>query len=160
MRMALLVLTILSATCAGLRAAIPTGGVVGDDTMSLIYNSADGNLKLDAAGKQLTALEIISQSAYFDYELPCPPLAFCDTTTKFFVVAPGGFGDMDFGPILPAGLEAETLAKQFVVNGALAAGGGVGKVDLVYVPEPSSFVLLVLGALSGIGRSQRSRRGW
>lgn len=148
MRPWVLLLTIVLASCGSLRAAIPTGGVVGDDRISLIYDPANGNVKLDAAGKQLTAIELFSSNGYFDYETePCPPLAWCDSRNRFFLLTIGGntFGDRDFGVILPPGLEENVLAGDLRVNGALAPMGGLETVDLIYVPEPACATWLALG---------------
>jgi hypothetical protein len=41
--------------------------------------------------------------------------------------------------------------------GSLAGGGDLGAVDLIYVPEPSSLVLLALGATGALlSRRRRS----
>ncbi len=160
MRQWSLFLAIILASCGSLSAAIPTSGVVGDNIISLIYNPANGNLKLDAAGKQLTAIELLSSSGYFDYETgPCPPLAWCDSRNKFFILTTGGntFGDRDFGVILPAGLEENVLAGDLQVSGALAPTGGLGTVDLVYVPEPACATWLALGvAATALRRFRRA----
>lgn len=40
------------------------------------------------------------------------------------------------------------VAGDLTVVGSLAGGGDLGAVDLIYVPEPSSFLLLICGALA------------
>ena len=62
------------------------------------------------------------------------------------------FGDTTFGVVLPAGLSRDTVLNDLTVVGSLAGGGDLGEVDLVYVPEPSSVVLLALGLVIGLTR--------
>ena len=44
------------------------------------------------------------------------------------------------------------------VIGLLAGGGGLGEVDLVYVPEPTSALLLAVGLVIGLLHFRPSRR--
>ena len=39
------------------------------------------------------------------------------------------------------------MANDLTVVGSLAGGGDLGNVDLIYVPEPSTLVLLTLGLM-------------
>ena len=39
------------------------------------------------------------------------------------------------------------MANDLTVVGSLAGGGALGQVDLIYVPEPCTIVLLGLGAV-------------
>jgi hypothetical protein len=128
-------------------AAIPGGGSTSDGVISLVYNPADGNLKFDAAGKKATSLEIQSPAGYFTGTKPPQANGLFDVynKNKMFVLKPGdaAIGDTDFGPAL-------------IANGSLLPSGGLGTVDLVYVPEPSSVALLGLGML-GLLRARRNK---
>jgi hypothetical protein len=55
------------------------------------------------------------------------------------------------------GLSEEFVANDLTVVGSLAGGGGLGEVDLIYVPEPSAMVLLAMG-LAGALLAQRRRK--
>lgn len=141
-------------------AAIPTTGKTGDDIITLIYDPADGKLSLDAAGKQLTALEVLSAGSNFTGAKPAQVSGLFDvfTPAKFFVLKPGDarFGDQDFGAPMKAGLSMDAVAADLSVSGALFPQGGLGSVDLMYVPEPSSMGLLGLGLL-GLIRARRNK---
>jgi len=141
-------------------AAIPGGGSTSDGVISLVYNPADGALKFDAAGKKATALEIQSAAGYFTGTKPPQANGLFDVfnKNKFFVLKPGdaAIGDSDFGPAMAKGLTSAQLTADLTVSGALLPSGGLGTVDLVYVPEPSSVALLGLGML-GLIRARRNK---
>ncbi len=142
------------------KAAIPSTGVVGDGIISLVYDPRDGSLELDAAGKQLTALEVKSAGNNMTGQKPSQVNGLFDvfSASKLFVLkpAPNQFGNQDFGTPLPAGLSKDALAADLSVSGALFPSGGLGSVDLVYVPEPSSMALFGLGLL-GLVRARRNK---
>lgn len=46
-----------------------------------------------------------------------------------------------------AGLAEEFLLNDLTVVGSLAGGGDLGQVDLIYVPEPTTLAMMVLGLL-------------
>lgn len=117
----------------------PTGSI-DDDIISMVYDPADGSLALDAAGKQLTALEIVSAGGNFHGTRPPQAVGLFDvfTNKKLFVLRPTNpFGDEEFGAILPLGLTREQVTADLAVSGALWPRGGLGTVDFVYAPEPS-----------------------
>ena len=64
---------------------------------------------------------------------------------------------ISFGSVAQAGLSEQFVADDLTVVGSLAGGGDLGPVDLVYVPEPSTGVLLLMGLAGLIVRSQRRR---
>ena len=47
----------------------------------------------------------------------------------------------------PSGVELTAINIDSAVVGSLDGGGGLGDVDLIFVPEPSTIVLLALGLL-------------
>lgn len=133
------------------------GATVGDEIISMVYDPADGSLSLDAAGKQLTALEVFSTGGLFQGTKPPQAVGLFDlfTNKKLFVLKPTNpMGDEAFGKILPVGLTKEQIAADLIVSGALWPRGGLGTVDLVYVPEPNSTLAMiaVLGLASARGR--------
>ena len=69
----------------------------------------------------------------------------------------GSFGSISFGHVLPAGIVESDLAADLSAVGSLAGGGDLGDVDLVYVPEPTCMLLLIIGL--GLSFHQRTFRG-
>ena len=67
----------------------------------------------------------------------------------------GAFNDVLFtqkdgsGGVMNAGLSAADILAAFTTTGSLEGGGGLPRMDLVVVPEPSAFALLALG-LAGL----------
>ena len=128
-----------------------TQGTAGDDQTSLVYDTGSGELSIDApAGKELTSINITSASGKFIGEKPAVLDGAFDnfaTDNVFKATFGGSFGSISFGSVLPTNLtEAEVNADLSAV-GSLAGGGDLGNVDLIYVPEPLSFLLLGIGSL-------------
>ena len=48
--------------------------------------------------------------------------------------------------VFPDGLSETDVAA----SGSLAGGGGLGNVDFIYIPEPSTMMLMLLGVAIGI----------
>ena len=69
------------------------------------------------------------------------------------------FGSIHFGRVAQAGLSEQLVASDLTVVGSLAGGGALGEVDLIYVPvpEPSTLLLLALGACM-LGRLTATQR--
>ena len=149
----------LSATAV---ANVHVNGVIGDGNVSLIYNPADGSLGLDAAGNLVSTLEVYSVSGVFvppfDFPLP-PPASFETPEHKFFLLTVTGMGDTEFEAKMQSGLTASFLGKDLTIAGSILPRGALpGGGDLVYLPEPSSLVLLFLGLLpSTLFRQRRSQ---
>ena len=65
---------------------------------------------------------------------------------------------LPIGPAAPFGGGTSDLAADLSAVGSLAGGGDLGDVDLVYVPEPSSALLLAVGLVIGFFHFRRANR--
>ena len=130
-------------------AAIGQGGSLSDDKTSLVYDATTGELQVDPpAGKELTSINITSASSKFVGDKPAVLDGAFDNFAAdnlFKATFGGSFGSISFGNVLPAGVGEQELASDLSAVGSIAGGGDLGDVDLVYIPEPSSLILLVLG---------------
>ncbi len=156
---------VLTCFVSSVQAAISLGGSRDDEIISLIYDPRNGQLDLEGAGKKLTAIEILSPGAYLtgprpDWDSSCFLIDCYRGPQKIFLLKPGNaaFSELDFGPLVTPGLSAETLANDLDVSGAIFPSGGLGTVDLIYVPEPSSMIPASMFALC-LARRTRDRRG-
>ena len=142
-------------------AAIKPGGAEGDDQTSLVYQANTGELSVDApAGKELTSINITSDGNQFIGDQPAVLDGAFDNfgaDNIFKATFGGSFGSISFGNVLPAGVPEADLVADLSAVGSLAGGGDLGDVDLIYIPEPATFMLLGLSILSLI-RLHRFRR--
>jgi hypothetical protein len=134
---------------AGPYAAIGANGIRGDGQTSLVYNPGTGELAVDApAGTQLTSINIDSASGIFTGQ-PAQNLGGSfdnDSDTNIFKATFGSsFGSLSFGNVAARGLAQALVQGDLTVVGSLAGGGALGNVDLIYIPEPATGLLLVLG---------------
>ena len=65
------------------------------------------------------------------------------------------FGSLSFGAVAQPRLSEQFIVNDLTVVGSLAGGGDLGDVDLIYVPEPSTLLLLVLGLIPVVTRRRR-----
>jgi hypothetical protein len=141
--------------------AVRPGGTNGDGQTSVIYNTNTGELGVDApAGAQLTSINIDSASSIFTgHAAENLGGSFDnDADNNLFKATFGdSFGALSFGNVAQTGLSEDFVANDLTVVGSLAGGGDLGEVDLIYVPEPSGCLLLVLGSV--VLLSRRMRRG-
>jgi len=134
-------------------AEISMGGDTTDNTISVVYVRSTGEIALDAADKELTGIQILSAAEVFDG--PGPPLnldglldvnPIDDNRPDKIAKAVFGmtFGAISFGNVARPGLSESLLLADLTVTGTLFPSGRFGPdgVDLVFVPEPSSRVLL------------------
>jgi hypothetical protein len=133
--------------------AVAGGGVTADEQTSIVYNPSTGELRVDApAGSELTSVNIDSAAGIFT-GAAAQNLGGSfdnDTDSNIFKATFGGsFGSLSFGNVAPIELSRDFLLNDLTVVGSLAGGGDLGDVDLVYVPEPSTFALL-LASLAGM----------
>jgi hypothetical protein len=142
-------------------AALAGDGDRNDEKTSLVYDPRNGELAVNApASTQLTSINIDSASGIFT-GAAAQNLGGSfdnDSDTNIFKATFGSsFGSLSFGNVAQAG-----LTKQFVLNdltavGSLAGGGALGDVDLIYIPEPSPWLLVGMGMLSLLARRWRRR---
>jgi hypothetical protein len=137
---------------SGPYAAITKGGRLGDGQTSINYNPANGELGVDApANVELTSINIDSAAGIFS-GAPSQNLGGSfdnDTDTNIFKATFGSsFGSLSFGNVAQAGLSEAFVLGDLTVVGSLRGGGGLGDVDLIYVAEPSTSMLLGLGVLA------------
>ena len=135
-------------------AAIKEGGVAGDDQTSLVYDARTGGLSVDApAGMELTSINVTSAGNRFVGDKPEALDGAFDNFAAdnvFKATFGGSFGSISFGNVLPIGIAESDLAADLSVVGSLAGGGDLGDVDLVYVPEATSLLILVVGLATGL----------
>jgi hypothetical protein len=170
-------LDIISALSAGkyltgTYAAVNDGGQRNDGQTSIVYNPTTGELAVDApAGTELTSINIDSSAGIFT-GVAAQNLGGSfdnDGNDNIFKATFGSsFGSISFGNVAQSGLSKEFMLDDLTVVGSLAGGGDLGTVDLIYVPEPSSWLLLFVALVSlcfvtprrcvGPGRHTHARR--
>ena len=143
-------------------AAIEASGVQNDAQTSIRYDAATGEVSVDAPlGRELTSINIDSAAGVFTGD-PAQNLGGSfdnDADNNVFKATFGAsFGSLSFGNVAPAGLSEAFLVDDLSIVGSLAGGGDLGDVDLIYVPEPSSGLLLTMALLSMAGCLGRHRR--
>jgi hypothetical protein len=138
----------------GKYAALAGPGMAGDGQTSIIYDATNGELAVDApAGIQLTSVNIDSAAGIFTGAAAQNLGGSFDNDSDnniFKATFGSSFGSLSFGNVAQPGLAENLLLSDLSVVGSLAGGGALGNVDLIYVPEPSAIVLIVLGALGVI----------
>ena len=127
------------------------GGMKGDNQTSLVYDSNTGELGVDApANVDLTSINITSGGSRFVGDKPAVLDGAFDNFAAdniFKATFGSSFGDISFGEVLPAGLSSEEVVADLTAVGSLAGGGDLGAVDLIYIPEPTSLFLVLLGTM-------------
>ena len=132
-----------------------------DGQTSIVYNANTGEVAVDApAGVELTSVNIDSAGGIFtgDAATNLGGSFDNDADNNIFKATFGSaFASLSFGNVAQAGLSEEFVAGDLTVVGSLAGGGDLGNVDLIYIPEPSSLLLLSL-ALAGAVLTRVRRR--
>jgi hypothetical protein len=144
-------------------AAISSGGVLGDEQTSILYDAFTGAIGVDApASTQLTAINIDSAGSIFTGGPALNLGGSFDSFNQsniFKATFGGSFGSITFGNVATTGLSEAFILSDFSVVGSLAGGGDLGPVDLYYigpstpgtpgtptVPVPGAFLLAGLGS--------------
>jgi hypothetical protein len=113
------------------------------------YDTITGEVRVDAsAATHLASIAIVSAAGIFTAD-PAGNLGGgfdVDTDTTIFKnTFSGGFGSLSFGHVAQTGLDEEFMVNDLSVVGSLAGSGDLRNMDLLYVPEPSAVILLLVG---------------
>ena len=131
--------------------ALQPGGSIGDGQTSLVYDARSGELSVDApTGAELTSINIDSASGMFTGDAAANLGGSFDNDADnniFKATFGSSFGSISFGNVAQTGLSEEFVRNDLTAVGSIAGGGALGDVDLIYVPEPASAVLLIFGCL-------------
>ena len=142
-------------------AAIRSGGQEDDDQTSIVYDPSSGEIAVDApTGAELTSINIDSAAGIFtgDAAQSLGGSFDNDADNNIFKATFGSsFGSLSFGNVAQAGLSEDVVVNDLTVVGSLAGGGDLGDVDLIYVPEPTSALLLAV-AISLVCFRRKSRK--
>jgi peroxiredoxin/uncharacterized membrane protein YeaQ/YmgE (transglycosylase-associated protein family) len=144
-------------------AGLAPDGEGGDEQVSIGYDADSGEIWLDApASTPLTSLLIESASAVFTGDAAQNlggSFDVDDDDTVFKATFGSSFGSLSFGSVAPQGLSQQFLLDDLGVIGSFVGGGALGEVDLIYVPvpEPSTVVYALLGAVVLLGCQRRNR---
>jgi hypothetical protein len=134
-------------------AAVHQGGAADDAQTSVGYDSGSGEVWVDApAGSQLTSINIDSAAGIFTGEAAQNLGGSFDNDADdniFKATFGDSFGSLSLGLVAQPGLSEQFVQNDLSVVGSLAGGGDLGQVDLIYVPEPGTVVLLGLALLVG-----------
>ena len=140
--------------------ALQPAGQTGDTQTSVVYDARTGELSVDApAGTELTSINIDSATGIFtgDAAQNLGGSFDHDSDDNIFKATFGSsFGGLSFGKVAQSGLSEPFVLGDLTVVGSLAGGGDLGEVNLVYVPEPTSALLLACGLAVAILRFRRS----
>ena len=122
----------------------------------MIYDVGTGELSVDApVGVELTSINIDSASGIFIGEAAASLSGSFDNDMDgniFKATFGSSFGSLSFGNVAQVGLSEEFVRNDLSVIGSLAGGGDLGNVDLIYVPEPATVLLLSIGLAMGLLR--------
>ena len=161
-------LDIIASLNAGFYLAGPYAALSGeqgdrnDEQTSLVYDANTGELAVDApASTNLTSINIDSAGSLFSGDKPEVLDGAFDNFAAdniFKATFGGSFGDISFGNVMPAGLSEADVNADLTAVGSLEGGGELGPVDLIYIPEPSTLLLVALATFFAFVPVRRVRR--
>jgi hypothetical protein len=135
---------------------------------SIIYNSLTGEVGLVVQSSlPLTSIHVNSTAGIFTgspAENLGGPFDIDADNTIFKATFGSSFGSLSFGAVAQPGLAQDFLLSDLTVSGSLAGGGGLGDLEMVYIPipEPATNGLLYSALLALVahlfGESYREAR--
>lgn len=145
----------------GAYAAIASDGIRSDGQTSVVYDASTGDLAVDAPfGTELTSINIDSAAAISTGK-PEQNLGGSfdnDADNNLFKATFGdSFGSLSFGNVAQLSLSEDFVLSDLSVVGSLAGRGNLGDLDLIYVPEPTTFVLMGLALAGAVMMCGRGR---
>jgi hypothetical protein len=144
---------------AGPYAALAPKGE-GDGNATIVYDATTGEVSVEVGPTELTSINIESAAAIFTGD-PAENLgdAFDNHTDDNIFKATFGssFGPLSFGNVAQPGLSEDFVRNDLSAVGSLAGGGELGVVDLIYIPEPSTILLLAMGIAGALALRRRQR---
>ena len=130
-------------------AAVLLGRQQDDGQTSMIDDSTTGELGVDTPlGTELTSINIGSAASIFHGSAAQHldgPFHHAAADRVFLAAFGSSFGSLSFGNIAREGLAENVMLNGLTVVGSLSGGVDFGDVDLIYIPEPSSLLLALLG---------------
>jgi hypothetical protein len=139
-------------------------GTFNNDIPTFVYDPATGDVAFYGDGSKLTTLEIVSSDGIFMPEnvnagVLGPPFDVL-TVAKLFHLNTSGFESIQLGPVLARGLTYEYLSNDLIFNGSVRPTGLLQAIDMLVVPEPAGFGMMLMLApiLSRYRPSARMRR--
>ena len=134
-----LAIVLLADTLSSAGAELLPDGVLNDQQTSIVYHPETGELAVDApAEKGLYSIAIASTECIFteDYPKNLSPSFDGASDCQIWKASWGpSWGSLSFGNVTRAGLSQSFVIHDLFVAGNLAASGGLGPVDLVYMHE-------------------------
>ena len=134
-------------------AAISPGGVRGDEQTSIVYHFDTGELEVNApVSTKLTSINIDSAAGIFTGDKTlCNKVVggfdWCTSNNILMASFGGSFRSLSWGNVAQTRLSEDFVANDLTVVGSVGGGGDLGDVDLIYIPEPSSLLLALLGII-------------
>ena len=126
-------------------AAIRAEGESSDRTTTVGYDALRGEVWVaPPRGHELTSINLSSKAGVFTGEAAKNLGGAFDNHSDnnvFKATFGGSFSTLSFGNVAAAGLSQQFVMEDLTVIGSLARGGGLGDVDIVYVPEPTALTL-------------------